>query len=652
MTTTLPSGFDPSELSTTVRAADDLYEYANRTWLGANPIPEDRHSWGSFELLRENSEENVHAILEEARGAEPGSEARKAADLYSSFLDEAAAETRGAATLAGPLAAVAACESVDDLAALVGSWQREGMPGLFHLSVATDDADPTRYRVYLEQGAISLPDESYYREDSFAEVRAKFVDHVERSLTLAGLDDGAARARRLMDLETKIAAGHWDKVASRDAVKTYNARTWPEVVSSVGDVADAWRTGLDAPAAALEDVVVRQPSFVETLGELLVKEDLAAWRDWLAFRVVTHRAPLMSSAFVDENFDFIGRTLTGQPQLRARWKRAAALANRSMGEAVARLYVERHFPPAAKARMDELVANRIAAYRQSIATLEWMGADTRARALEKLEKFTPKIGYPTTWRDYSALEVVPGDVIASARNAAVFEFNRDVAKIGAPVDRGEWFMYPQDVNAYYNPGFNEIVFPAAILQPPFFDPDRDDAANYGAIGAVIGHEIGHGFDDQGSRYDGDGRLHDWWEEADRAAFEVLTTKLIAQYDALSPIAAPDLKVNGALTIGENIGDLGGLGIAWKAYQISLGGAEAPVIDGLTGPQRFFLGWAASWRTQRRAEIARLLVASDPHAPDDVRCRQVPRNVDAFYDAFSVAPGDGEWLDPADRVTIW
>ena len=520
-----------------MRAADDLFAYANRAWCEANPIPEDRHSWGSFEVLRERAEESVRDILDESRSAPDGSEARKVADLYTSFLDEAAAEARGAAVLAGPLAEVAACASVEDLAALVASGQREGRTGFIALFVNTDDADPDRYRVYVEQGGISLPDESYYREEHFAEVRAKFVDHAERMFALAGLDDARARAERVMDLETKLAAAHWDNVATRDAVKTYNLTSWPDLVAAVGAPLDAWRGALGAPERALDEVVVREPSFTEALGRLLAGEDLAAWRDWLSLRVITHYSPLLANAFVEENFDFYGRTLTGQPQLRARWKRATAFANRSMGEAAARLYVERHFPPAAKARMDELVANLIEAYRQSIATLEWMGPETRVRALAKLDQFTPKIGYPKRWRDYSALEVVPGDVLASARNATVFEFNRDMAKIGGPVDRDEWFMTPQTVNAYYNPGMNEIVFPAAILQPPFFDPGRDDAANYGAIGAVIGHEIGHGFDDQGSRYDGTGRLQDWWEESDRAAFEVRTSKLIAQYDALVPDAS-------------------------------------------------------------------------------------------------------------------
>jgi putative endopeptidase len=398
--------------------------------------------------------------------------------------------------------------------------------------------------------------------------------------------------------------------------------------------------------------VLRQPSFTAGLAGLLGEDRLDAWKDWLAWQIVHGAAPYLSGDFVDANFDFYGRTLTGTPQMRARWKRGVSLVEGAMGEAVGRIYVERHFPPASKESMDALVANLIEAYRQSIRTLEWMGKDTRDRALEKLEKFTPKIGYPVKWRDYSSLQLSPTDLLGNVRATSLFEFNRELGKIGKPLDRDEWFMTPQTINAYYNPGFNEIVFPAAILQFPFFDAARDDAANYGAIGAVIGHEIGHGFDDQGSKYDGDGRLQDWWTEADRAAFEQRTGTLIEQYNALAPAQVPDHHVNGALTIGENIGDLGGLGIAWKAYRISLGGEEPPVIDGLTGAQRFFLSWAQAWQQKGRDEEVIRLLAIDPHSPNEFRCNQIVRNIDAFYDTFEVSEGDKLWLDPAERVTIW
>jgi len=385
---------------------------------------------------------------------------------------------------------------------------------------------------------------------------------------------------------------------------------------------------------------------------LLIHEHLEAWRDWLSWNIIHSAAPFLPAAFVSENFDFYGRTLTGTPEQRERWKRGVSLVEGSMGEAVGRVYVERHFPERAKAEMDVLVANLIEAYRESITNLDWMSEETRGRALQKLDKFTPKVGYPVKWRDYSALVVSPTDLVGNMRRVAEFEFARELGKIGKPIDRDEWFMTPQTVNAYYNPGFNEIVFPAAILQPPFFHPDWDDAANYGSIGAVIGHEIGHGFDDQGSRFDGDGLLTDWWTDEDREAFEKRTKSLIDQYNALSPKQVPGHFVNGELTIGENIGDLGGLAIAWKAYLISLEGQEPPVIDGLTGAQRFFLSWAQSWQQKGRDEEVIRLLAIDPHSPNEFRCNQIIRNIDAFYDAFDVQPSDDHWLDADKRVSIW
>jgi len=415
---------------------------------------------------------------------------------------------------------------------------------------------------------------------------------------------------------------------------------------------DVWLNALGVPDHSFDEVVVRQPSFMSGLETVLTAENLPAWRDWLAWQVIRSNAAYLSSDFVETNFDFYGKTLTGTPELRARWKRGVSLVEGALGEAVGRIYVERHFPEAAKTAMDVLVANLVEAYRQSITGLEWMGEATRARAIDKLEKFTPKIGYPVKWRDYSSLEIDASDLIGNVRATNEFEFQRELGKIGKPLDRDEWFMTPQTINAYYNPGFNEIVFPAAILQFPFFDETRDAAANYGAIGAVIGHEIGHGFDDQGSKYDGDGRLTDWWTPEDRAAFEERTKSLIEQYNALAPRQVPDHHVNGALTIGENIGDLGGLSIAWKAYLISLDGQEPPVIDGLTGAQRFFLSWAQAWQLKARDEEVVRLLSIDPHSPNEFRCNQIVRNIDEFYDTFEVTESDALWLDPKDRVTIW
>ncbi|WP_308798359.1 M13 family metallopeptidase [Agromyces silvae] len=653
---TLSSGIALDELDPGVRPQDDLFRHVNGQWIDRTEIPADKARYGSFILLHEEAEQAVREIIEESQRAEPGTEARKVGDLYASFLNEEKADLLGTTPIASQLLEASLIRSVDDLLATVGRLERQGVSGFVQLFVDNDPGDPERYLVFVEQGGIGLPDESYFREERFAGVRDAYRSHLERMLRLAGLDAADERAARVYDLESRIAAAHWSNVDSRDSEKTYNLRAWADVVASAP--LQIWRDAIGAPDAAFDELVVRQPSFLDGLGALLTDELLPAWKDWLAWQVVRSSAPYLSSEFVEANFDFYGRTLTGTPQMRERWKRGVSLVEGAMGEAVGRIYVERHFPPAAKAAMDDLVANLVEAYRQSISALDWMGEETRKRALDKLEKFTTKIGFPVKWRDYSALEIDAGDLVGNVRATAEFEFNRELGKIGKPIDRDEWFMTPQTINAYYNPGFNEIVFPAAILQFPFFDPERDAAANYGAIGAVIGHEIGHGFDDQGSKYDGDGRLTDWWTADDRSAFEARTKALIDQFDALVPAqlagaeGAGEHHVNGALTIGENIGDLGGLAIAWKAYLISLHGAEPPVIDGLSGAERFFLSWAQSWQLKARDEEVVRLLAIDPHSPNEFRCNQIVRNIDEFYTGFGVAADDELWLDPADRVTIW
>jgi putative endopeptidase len=659
MSDTTISGIDLDELSDEIRPQDDLFRHVNERWIERTPIPPDKASYGTFMRLFEASEEAIRGIVEEARSAEDGSEARKFGDLYESFMNEERIEQLGAAPLRDDLALVDAVTSLSDLIGAVGRLQRGGLSGFYDVFVDNDPGNPERYLVFMEQGGISLPDESYYREEHFASVRDAFQVHVGRMFELAGVDDAHARAARVFALETEIAKRHWDNVASRDSEKTYNLLSFDaadELFSVSGAdssvTLQGWASAFGAPEGAFDEVVVRQPSFLHELAELFSDDRLESWKDWLRWQVVHGYSSYLSSAFVDEQFDFYGRTLTGAPQLRERWKRALSLVEGALGEAVGEIYVERYFPPSAKQAMDELVANLVEAYRQSITTLSWMSPATRERALEKLDAFTPKIGYPARWRDYSALSISADDLIANVRAASEFEFNRQLAKIGSPIDRDEWFMTPQTVNAYYNPGFNEIVFPAAILQLPFFGAGRDDAANYGAIGAVIGHEIGHGFDDQGSKFDGAGRLTDWWEEADREAFETRTRNLIDQYNELAPAQTPDQRVNGALTIGENIGDLGGLGIAWKAYLISLKGATPPELDGLSGAERFFLSWAQAWQNEARTEEIERRLAIDPHSPPEFRCNQIVRNIDEFYEAFGVEPSDALWLDPAQRVTIW
>ncbi|MFC4556187.1 M13 family metallopeptidase [Georgenia faecalis] len=648
----------------TVRPQDDLYRFINGTYIREHTIPADRARDGAFMVLRDLSEQRVRDIITDAAADDAVTgEAKQIGDLYASFMAEERIEALGTGPLQPDLELVTAALDKDALARAMGSLWTTGVGGAAALFVDNDFNDPDRYTVFLWQGGLGLPDESYYREDAHAQTRVAYVAHVAAMLALSGLvteDEAMGAAERVMAVETRLAAGHWDKVKSREADLINNPRTWAEVVESApGFPWDLWRESMDLPDGAADQAIVGMPSYLTHLAAAWEELDVDSLRMWLLWHVVSARAPYLPAAFVEEHFDFYGRTLTGAPELRERWKRGVALVEGAMGEAVGKIYVERHFPPEHKARMRELVDNLIEAYRESITGLDWMGEETKRRALDKLEAFTPKIGYPDRWRDYSALETDPADLLGNMRRAENFETQRNLAKLGEPVDRDEWFMPPQMVNAYYNPTMNEIVFPAAILQPPFFDAEADDAWNYGGIGAVIGHEIGHGFDDQGSKYDGTGRLQDWWTEQDRAEFESRTRALIAQYDAFSPAQLDGSHhVNGALTIGENIGDLGGLAIAITAYEIALrkrglsGLDEAPVVDGLTGLQRIFYSWGRVWQQKARdAEVIRLL-SIDPHSPNEFRCNGVVRNLDTFVEAFDVQPSDALYLPPEERVRIW
>lgn len=654
MTDVLPSGLATEEFSSDIRPQDDLYRHVNGAWLERTEIPGDKARWGSFHLLAEQAEKDVRTIIEESQSASDGTLERKIGDLFTSFMDTARIDAAGITPLAETLAEIDALDSIPGLLATAGAYERDGRAHLIGFYVDGDPGDPERYVPVLIQSGLSLPDESYYRLESFEDTRAAYRAHLERLLTLAGLSDAAAQAERSFALETELASHHWDNVRSRDAVETYNLKSWEELQALVGVDLAPWRDAA-APSnpGAFAEAVVSQPSFFEGLGALLTVDRLDDWKAWLRAQVVHAAAPFLTDDIVQENFSFYGTELTGVPTIRERWKRGVSVTEGALSEAIGKVYVERHYPQEAKAAMDELVGNLIEAYRQSITTLEWMSPATRERALAKLDAFTPKIGHPEVWRDYSTLEIDAADIFGNVRRANIFEHDRNVDKVGKPIDRNEWHMPPQMVNAYYNPSMNEIVFPAAILQYPFFDASRDAAANYGGIGAVIGHEIGHGFDDQGSRYDGTGKLDDWWTDADRTAFEERTKALIAQYDALVPVGLPEEnRVNGALTIGENIGDLGGLGIALKAYELSLGGTEAPVIDGLTGVQRLLLSWAQVWQQKSRdAETIRLLTI-DPHSPNEFRCNQIVRNIDAFYEAFGVTEDDALHLPSDQRVTIW
>jgi len=663
---------DTANIDSTVRPQDDFYRHVNGTWLATHTIPADRPMDGAFHTLRDASEKYARAIAQDAAdGTLDDPDAHRIATLWTQFLDEDTIEEAGATPLRPDLDAIHACTTHEELAREMGRLMREGIGGLIGAYVGTDPHDSSHYMVSLVQSGIGLPDEAYYREDDYAPIREAYVAHTARLLRLAGVTDPEGAAKRIMELETQIASHHRDSVSNRDPLLSDNPTLWGQIASlAPGFDWDTWAQGARMPVAGLV-VNVDQPDFLIAAASLWADTDLSVLKEWLSASAIDCHASLLSSDFVNENFDFHGRTLSGTEELRPRWKRALGLIEAYLGEAMGRAWVARHFPPNAKEAMDALVRRLLDAYGESIRGLDWMSEDTKVKALAKLATFNPKIGYPVKWRDYSTLNLDPeATIVENVRAANAHATDREWAKLGRPVDRDEWYMTPQTVNAYYNPTQNEIVFPAAILQPPFFDTEADDAVNFGAIGAVIGHEIGHGFDDQGSRYDGEGNLSNWWTDEDRAAFEDRTHALIEQYDALTPAILLDQgeeseeggertlpHVNGALTIGENIGDLGGLTIAWKAWAASL--AEqgltphtAPVIDGITGPQRFFYSWARAWRTATRPQFARQMLAIDPHSPAEFRCNQVLRNLDTFARAFDVTPSDKMWLEPSQRVTIW
>ncbi|NWL31493.1 M13 family metallopeptidase [Paenarthrobacter nitroguajacolicus] len=647
------SGISLSNIDHSVRPQDDLYQHVNGAWLNSTTIPDDRPLEGTFTALRDGAELAVKAIIEEAaaKGGSATGVEQKVGGVYASFMDEEAAEAKGMEPVRGRLDEVREVGSPAELAALIGRLFRSDVSGLFSIYPAPDAGNPDRILLYIGQGGLGLPDESYYREEKFAAIVAAYGDYIAKLFNLAGIPDAQAASHRIVALETALASHHWDNVTLRDPQKTYNLKTAAEAVE-LFPLLDTWFQAARVEPAKRREIVVSTPDFFAGAAALLESQPLETWKEWLTLRVLSSAAPYLSSAFVSTNFDFYGTTLSGTPQNRERWKRGVAVVEAALGEAVGQIYVDRHFPAGHKARMETLVSNLIEAYRESISSLGWMGEETKKEALKKLDAFRPKIGFPDKWIDYSAVEIDPTDLLGNVERAHDADVDRHLDEIGKPVDLTKWLMTPQTVNAYYHPMLNEIVFPAAILQPPFFNADADDAVNYGGIGAVIGHEIGHGFDDQGSQFDGSGALRNWWTEDDRTAFEALTAKLVAQYDALSPYAAPDHKVNGKLTLGENIGDLGGLTIAYKAYLLSLNGAEPEVLDGFTGFQRFFMSWAAGWRQVIRTEEAIRRLATDPHSPNEFRTNAIARNLDAFHEAFDVTEADGMWMEPGERVSIW
>ena len=644
-------GFDIEGMNAAVKPGDDFYEYANGTWLKSNTIPPDLTSWGAFTKLAVDTETQVHDLLETVpANAAPGSAEQKVHDYYRSFLDVDTIEKAGPAPAAAGLAEINGAKTHTDIARLMGRPDL-GLDTPINMGVTVDEKNPDRYIVIVGQGGISLPERDFYlkKDAPLADIRKKFVAHVERMLTLAGEADAGKQANAILKLETEFAKRHWPAAKRRERELTYNLRTRKDLEALAPKF--PWNDMLTAGGLqAQPEFVVAELDAVKALGEQFTTVPVETWRSYLKYHFLETHAVVLPLAFDDERFDFYGRTLNGQPQKRERWRRAVAAVDGSVGEVVGQLYVKKHFPPASKQKMLDLVNNLRGAYAKRIESLPWMSAETKKVAKEKLDTFRPKIGYPDKWKDYSKLEIRAGDAFGNIVRARAFNWQYDVDRLGKPTDRDEWMMSPQTVNAYYNPTFNEIVFPAAILQPPFFDPNADTAVNYGAIGGVIGHEMGHGFDDQGAKSDAKGVLRNWWQASDEAAFKKLVDALVGQYDAYE--ALPGLKLNGRLTAGENIGDLGGLTVAHEAYEMSLDGKQAPVLDGFTGEQRFFLGWAQVWRELVRDESLRNQVMSDPHSPPLFRVQGVVRNMDEWYQAFDVKPENKLYLAPEQRTRIW
>ena len=650
----LGSGVDLSGFDTSVRPQDNFFDYVNGKWVAETPLPADRARWGSFHQLQENAQKDVRTLVEEvsaAESVEPGSAAQKIRDYYNSYMDSEKPNALGVEAIRAELDQIAAVESHEDLFRLFSTLGVYGVENPIGGLIFSAPEDPNINVVYLQQDGITLPDRDYYLKDDeqFVKGRELYRAYVTRLFDLAGIAGSADKAESLFALEHALAEVQWPKEDNRDPNKTNNPHT-PEQLAELAPRID-WDVTLEAAQIGARDrYIVEQPSFFASASDLFGDTPLETWKDYLAFQTMDRFAPVLGDDFFDAWFTFYQAGLQGIEEPEPKWKRAVNSVNGNLGELLGQLYVEKHYQEEARARMETMIANLVEAYRQSILALDWMSEETKQQALVKLSKFNPKIGYPENWRDYSSMDIVEGDLVANVKSAATFEYLRNIDKLDRPVDKSEWFMNPQTVNAYYNPAWNEIVFPAAILQPPFFNVEADDAVNYGGIGAVIGHEIGHGFDDQGRKYDGDGNLRDWWTEEDNARFEERKNKLAAQYNGYEVVDG--LTINGEFTSGENIGDLGGLGIAYKAYRLSLNGAEAPVLDGFTGDQRFFLGWAQVWRSKARDEESKRLLTIDPHSPPKFRANGAAVNVNEFYTAFDVKEGDGMYLPPEERVKIW
>lgn len=649
----LTSGINKKNMDTKVKPGDNFANYVNGTWLKTMKIPADKSSYGAFDMLYDQSQKDVKAIIEEAAksNASDGSDEQKIGDFYASFMDRKGRNAKGITPIQAEMKAIDAIKDYNDLASFFGTANRTGISIPFAISVYTDFKDPTKNILITWQGGLGLPEREYYTsaDAKMADIRKKYVAHVEKMLQLGGIENPAENTAKIMDLETTLANQHMKKEDTRDMVKLYNKYPTADLKTLMPDfnwTAMMAKAGVDKE----KSIVVTQVDYMKSLNNIIKNTPIDTWKIYLKWGLINKSASLLTTELDNQNFEFYSKTLSGTEKQEEDWKRAVNTVNGGLGEVVGKVYVEKHFSPEAKERMVGMVKNLLKAYAESIKKLDWMSPATKKEALKKVDKFMIKIGYPDKWRDYSSLKIDKSDLYGNSQRATEFEYKRNLDKLGKPVDRAEWGMTPQTVNAYYNPSLNEIVFPAAILQPPFFDLKADDAVNYGAIGAVIGHEIGHGFDDQGSTFDGDGVMKNWWTPADLAAFKAKTGALIAQYNSFK--AFPDLSVNGQYTLGENIGDLGGLSIAIKAYKESLGGKEAPVMDGFTGMQRVFLGWGQVWGEKTREEALRSQIARDPHSPAKFRINGVVRNVPEFYEAFNIKPTDSLYLAPEKRVKIW
>jgi len=650
------SGIDLESLDRNTRPQEDFYQFVNGSWLDTTEIPAIYSGYTVYHEVHERNESALRQIVERAAAqpGEPGTESQQVGAIYSSWMDVDAINALGLDPIRPELEKIAAIQSRDALVRTIAELYRQGVEVPWEIEVDPDLKDSSRYTVFFGQSGITMPNRDYYLvldNENFVKAREELPRYVAQLLSRAGMPPTIAgkAGGKVYALEAAIAEAQWDAVRNRDPELYYNPYPTTDLGKLGGNL--GWEATLDILGLAGEtQVVIYQPSYFEALDKLLAEQPLNSWKHYLAFRLLDSTAQHLDEGTAAIQFDYRNRVLNGQEEQRPRWKRGIAMVNGMVGEALGKLYVAEYFPPQAKAKMEQLVGNVIATLDDSLRDLDWMSGETRVKAREKLSKFTAKIGYPDQWKDYSALQIVAGDHFGNARRAFAWDYQRNLDKLGQPVDRTEWYMTPQTVNAYYNPTQNEIVFPAARLQPPFFQLDADDAINYGAVGGVIGHEISHGFDDEGSKFDGDGNLADWWTETDRAAFEQRTRALVKQFNAFEPVAG--MHINGELTLGENIGDLSGVAMAYRAYIRSLDGAEPPVIDGFTGPQRFFIGYAMSRKGKYRDEATISQLASDPHSPLKYRVIGPYRNIDAFHDAFGTEPGDGMWLAPDDRVRIW